>query len=161
MFISTYESAIDDRGRISVPAPFRAALGEERRVFLWPALDGTHCLEGGGVALMDMYKRAMGKMSPQSKIRKALVNGLFARAADLRMDEGGRIKLPPKLLDHAGLEKAILFTGNVDSFNMWNPERYAEYDSNMAQAAAEEDTLDGFADAFAQITQLNDGDLDA
>ncbi|MFT5931385.1 MAG: MraZ protein, partial [Hyphomonas sp.] len=41
MFVSTYESAIDVKGRVSIPAPFRAALGGGTRIFLWQALDGS------------------------------------------------------------------------------------------------------------------------
>lgn len=41
VFVSTYESAIDAKGRVSIPASFRAALGGGNRIFLWSALDGS------------------------------------------------------------------------------------------------------------------------
>jgi len=56
VFFSTYEGAIDAKGRVSIPAPFRAALGGNTRVFIWVAPDGSGALEGGGEALMELYK---------------------------------------------------------------------------------------------------------
>mgnify|MGYP005838671537 CR=1 FL=1 len=53
VFVSTYETSLDAKGRVSVPAPFRAALAGGNRIFLWPAIDGSGCLEGGGDELID------------------------------------------------------------------------------------------------------------
>lgn len=141
MFVSTYESAIDTKGRVSVPAPFRAALGGSARVFLWPALDGSGCLEGGGETLMAVYRQTITRLPPQSKARKALMHGVFARAADLKMDDPGRIRLPEHLMQAAGITDRVVFAGAVDSFQIWNPEAYAAYDKAMADAVAEPDVL--------------------
>ena len=112
MFVSTYESAIDAKGRVSIPAPFRAELGGSTRIFLWQALDGSGCLEGGGEALMAMYRATLTRLAPQSEVRKVLVNRIIAGSADLKMDETGRIKLPEDLCKAAELEGRIKFAGN-------------------------------------------------
>jgi MraZ protein len=157
VFISTYESAIDAKGRVSIPAPFRAALGGSTRVFLWPALDGSGCLEGGGDELMAMYRHTITRLPPQSPARKALVNGLFARAADLKMDETGRIKLPDDLRQAAGLDARIVFAGNVDSFQVWNPDAHAAYDASMVQVAARDDTLATLGEAYDELQRAQLG----
>ena len=137
VFVSTYESAIDAKGRVSIPAPFRAALGGGSRIFLWPALDGSGCLEGGGEALMAMYRAMLTRLAPQSKARKALVTRIIAGAADLKMDDTGRIKLPEELCRTAGLSGRVTFAGNMDSFQIWNPERHTAYNTEMEKTAAE------------------------
>lgn len=143
MFSSTYESAIDAKGRVSVPASFRAALGGASRVHVWPAFDGRRCLEAGGDALMSDYKQILARMSPHDPAREAIVHSIFGRSADLKMDDPGRIKLPDNLLAFAGIEKKIVFSGAFDRFRIWNPERFAEYDAEMAaQAAANRAKLD-------------------
>ena len=80
MFVSTYETAIDAKGRVSVPAPFRAALSGGSRVFLWPAIDGSGCLEGGGDELMSIYRQTLARMAPNDPNRRA-----FAELAKLGM----------------------------------------------------------------------------
>ena len=151
MFVSTYESAIDAKGRVSIPAPFRAALGGGTRIFLWQALDGSGCLEGGGEALMNMYRATLTRLAPQSEVRKALVNRIIAGSADLKMDETGRIKLPEELCKAAELDGRIKFAGNMDSFQIWNPDKHASFNSAMEAAAAEPEALAAFGRAYSEV----------
>ena len=119
VFVSTYESAIDAKGRVSIPASFRAALGGGNRIFLWSALDGSGCLEGGG--------------------------------EDLKMDDTGRIKLSDELMKAANLTDRVKFAGNMDSFQIWNPDRHAEHFDAMAAEAAKEDTLEALGHAYSEV----------
>lgn len=159
MFVSTYESAIDAKGRVSIPAPFRAALGGGTRIFLWPALDGSGCLEGGGEALMALYRAMLTRLPPQSKVRKALVTRIIAGAADLKMDDTGRIKLPEELCKAAGLTDRITFAGNMDSFQIWNPERHATFNAEMEKTAAEPETLDALGEAYGEVLRQQERGL--
>ena len=151
VFVSTYESAIDAKGRVSIPASFRAALGGGSRIFLWPALDGSGCLEGGGEALMAMYRATLMRLPPQSPVRKALVTSIIAGAADLKMDDTGRIKLPDDLMQAAGLSGRVKFAGNIDSFQIWAPEKHEAFTSAMAATAAKPETLEALGAAYNEV----------
>ena len=143
MFFSTYESAIDAKGRVSVPASFRAALGGASRIYVWPAFDGRNCLEAGGEALMNDYRQILARMSPHDPAREAIAHSVFGRSADLKMDEPGRIKLPAAQLKAAGIKGKLVFSGAFDRFRIWSPERFTAYDAEMsAQATANLDKLD-------------------
>ncbi|MEO0983222.1 MAG: division/cell wall cluster transcriptional repressor MraZ [Pseudomonadota bacterium] len=143
MFTSTYESGVDAKGRVSVPAPFRAALGGRPRLFVWPAIDGGGYLEAGGEELMAQYRQILARMSPQDPARKAITHALFTKSADLKMDEPGRVKLPEPLMRAAGVTDKIVFAGALDRFHIWNPDRFAEFDAAMsADAAANQSALD-------------------
>ncbi len=135
VFVSTYETALDAKGRVSVPASFRAALGGGSRIFLWPAMDGSGCLEGGGDELMAVYRNTLSRMSPSDPNRRAFMHAIFTRSADLKMDDTGRISIPAPLLEAAGITRKIIFAGSFDRFHVWEPERFAEFDAKMAQAA--------------------------
>ncbi|MEL7480954.1 MAG: division/cell wall cluster transcriptional repressor MraZ [Pseudomonadota bacterium] len=151
VFFSTYESAIDAKGRVSVPASFRAALGGVSRIYVWPSFDGRSCLEAGGEALMGDYRQILSRMSPSDPAREAIVHAVFGRSADLKMDDPGRIKLPDAMLDYAGIEKQVVFVGAFDRFRIWSPDRFAAYDAEMAvEAAANRNKLDApFQSALA------------
>ncbi len=136
MFVSTYESAIDAKGRVSIPAPFRAALGGNSRIYLYPAPDGSPCLEGGGEALMAVYRQTLARMGPQDSGRKAFMHAFFTKTADLKMDDTGRIKLPEILLVPAGITKQVKFAGALDRFQIWDPGQYEIHDAKMSKEAA-------------------------
>ncbi|WP_158588368.1 division/cell wall cluster transcriptional repressor MraZ [Henriciella mobilis] len=148
MFVSTYETSLDAKGRVSVPAPFRAALSGGNRVFLWPAIDGSGCLEGGGDELMSLYRQTLARMAPNDPNRRAFMHTIFTRSADLKMDDTGRITIPPALLKAAGIEKQLVFAGSFDRFHIWEPSRFAEFDAQMAETAR--DNQDAMAEPFQQ-----------
>lgn len=156
VFVSTYESAIDAKGRVSIPAPFRSALGGGNRIFLWPALDGSGCLEGGGEALMAMYRATLTRLPPQSPVRKALVSSIIAGSADLKMDDTGRIKLTDDLIKAAGLDGRVKFAGNIDSFQIWNPDKHAEFTTAMAETAAKPETLEALGEAYNEVLRQHE-----
>ena len=84
MFFSTYEGAIDAKGRVSVPASFRAALGGGVRVYVWPSFDGRGCLEAGGEALMQDYRQILARMSPHDPAREAIAHAVFGVTPNIR-----------------------------------------------------------------------------
>ncbi len=137
MFLSTFEGVIDTKGRVSVPAPFRAALGGTNRVYIWPAFDGRYCLEAGGDQLMQDYRQILARMSPHDPAREAIAHSIFGRSAELKMDDPGRIKLPEPHLKAAGITDRLVFSGAFDRFRIWNPARFSEYDAEMVSKAAE------------------------
>lgn len=145
MFVSSYESVIDAKGRVSVPAPFRAALGGGSRIFLWPALDGSKCLEGGGEELMAVYRQTISRLPLQSRQRKALTLAIVSRSADLKMDDPGRIKIPEELLAGVGITDKMVFVGAMDSFQIWSPEAFAVYEAEMAAAVNDPDVINALA----------------
>ena len=140
MFVSTHKTSLDSKGRVSVPASFRHALGGGARVFLWPASDGSPCLEGGGEALMATYRQTLARMSPNDPARRAFMHAIFTRSADMKMDDTGRISIPKALLEAAGIEKDLIFAGSLDRFHVWEPDRYAAFDAQMAESLKDSQT---------------------
>jgi len=137
VFVSTYETSLDSKGRVSVPAPFRHALEGGTRLYLWPASDGSPCLEGGGDALMAAYRQTLSRMSPNSQARRVLMHRIVSKAADLKIDDTGRIKIPDTHLAAAGITKELIFVGSMDRFHVWEPERYAAFDAQMSELLGE------------------------
>lgn len=151
MFVSTFETSLDSKGRVSVPAPFRHVLAGGARIFLYPALDGSPCLEGGGDALMQQNQTTLLRMSPNAPARKVFLNRTVSKAVELKLDDTGRIKIPEKHLAMAGIGKDLVFVGAMDRFYLWEPQQYAAYDAEMeAQLGDVQSDFEGsFNAAFA------------
>nr|WP_288145396.1 division/cell wall cluster transcriptional repressor MraZ [Hyphomonas sp.] len=106
-----------------------------------------------------MYRATLTRLAPHSPARKALVTRIIAGSADLKMDDTGRIKLTEELIKAAGLDGRVKFAGNMDSFQIWNPDRHAEHFDAMAAEAAKEDTLEALGQAYSEVLmqQANGG----
>ena len=146
MFVSTFETSLDSKGRVSVPAPFRHALEGGARIFLYPALDGSPCLEGGGDALMQQNQATLLRLAPNTTARKVFLNRTVSKAVELKLDDTGRIKIPAKHLEMAGIGKDLVFVGAMDRFFLWEPKRYAAHDAEME--AQLEDVQGDFESSF-------------
>jgi MraZ protein len=146
MFLSTHESGIDGKKRVSIPASFRKALGGEDSVFLWPSLDKP-CLEGGGAALVSRFQRAIGRLKPLDPRREALSYAIFGRGRHCRFDDGGRIVLDNDFLEFASITERARFVGLGDRFQIWAPAAHQpRADDLLALALDSADLLDPFDD---------------
>lgn len=119
MFMGEYQHTIDQKGRAIVPAKFRDMLGElfvatlglDGCLFLYPQEEWNHFV-------------ADLKNLPGTKEARQLQRYFLAGAAECEIDKQGRILLPAKLREQAGLEKEILFVGVLSKIELWSKERW-------------------------------------
>ncbi|MFU0826651.1 MAG: division/cell wall cluster transcriptional repressor MraZ [Lachnoclostridium sp.] len=119
MFMGEYNHTIDDKGRIIIPSKFREALGDEFVVTL--GLDG--CLF---VYPNDEWLNFVAQLKnlPGSKEARKMQRYFMAGAATCEVDKQGRILIPSKLREHAGLEKEVVFVGVLSKIEIWSKERW-------------------------------------
>ncbi|MDG2244170.1 MAG: division/cell wall cluster transcriptional repressor MraZ [Rhodospirillaceae bacterium] len=142
-FIGTFINKIDAKGRISVPAPFRAVLQAKSLsgVTCYPALTGP-CIEGCGLDRIE----AMVETLPDEPIpgveEDVIAHLIFASARDLPFDGGGRIVLPADFLKKADLTGQGAFVGKGRTFQIWNPSALETAQAEMFERAmAERESL--------------------
>ena len=125
LFLSSYENRLDTKGRISVPASFRAALSSENfaGVVLYRSFT-NNCIEGLSMSRLAQMASATDKMGVFDGTLDDLSAMLFADARPLQFDVTGRIVIPADLLQHAGITDTAVFVGRGNSFQIWNPESF-------------------------------------
>ncbi|BCW88738.1 Transcriptional regulator MraZ [Alphaproteobacteria bacterium SO-S41] len=136
-FYSNFEKQIDAKGRVSVPAPFRAsvsALGGDR-IYCFPSFVDAAIECYPPPAYFALLERIEGIVeSPEA--REQLELAVITRGVELAFDGEGRVMLPERLLKAVGIEKAITFAGRGDRFQIWAPEEFARIEAEaMAKAA--------------------------
>lgn len=119
MFTGEYEHSIDTKGRIIVPAKYREDLGEEFTVTL--GLDG--CLFVYPKQEWEGFVEKL-KNLPGNKEGRQLQRYFLAGAASCEMDKQGRILIPQKLRDAAGLTRDIVFVGVITKLEIWSREKW-------------------------------------
>ena len=132
LFLSSYENRLDTKGRISVPASFRASVAADSfaGVVLYRSFTGA-CIEGVTMSRMQQMADAADKMNVFDAGMDDLSAMLFADARPLGFDVAGRIVIPADLLAHAGITDRAIFVGRGHSFQIWAPEAF-----RAAQGAA-------------------------
>lgn len=127
-FLSTFPGRLDSKGRVSLPASFRAELEADgfSGVFLHPALDQP-AIEAGGNRLLSEIDGLIGRFPLYSEARDLMATALLGQAETLKLDPEGRIVLPERLTAHAGISTALVFVGLGEKFRIWAPESFSAY----------------------------------
>jgi MraZ protein len=123
-FLGTHTNRLDAKGRVSIPAPFRAALkpepGNGAPLVLRPS--HTHpCVEGWPAPVFAALTTPLQALDMFSEAHDDLAAALYADAWPAEPDKEGRIILPDTLVAHAGLADSVAFVGMGRTFQIWEP----------------------------------------
>lgn len=132
MFLGEFKHTIDEKGRVTIPAKFRARLMEGAVVT--KGLGGYTCLF---VYPMDEWARLTERINEQDLSQEeadALSYFIFGNASDCRPDRQGRILIPANLRKYAGFESEIVIIGLYTHFAIWSQENWQETQLKIEQA---------------------------
>ena len=144
MFLSTTTNNRDAKGRVSVPADFRAVItaqsvGKEGAfdgIIVRPSFSGE-CLEGGGEQLFEAYRASINALDYFDPNREAMEQAIFGESRRLPFGSGGRVSLPHELADMFGFNGRVTFVGLGDRFEIWPPEAHETRVIEMRKRASE------------------------
>jgi MraZ protein len=133
LFSSTFVNKVDRKGRVSVPASFRAALMGQSfaGVVAFRSLKFT-ALDAGGYDRLEEISKGLDELPELSDERDALAS-MLSDAQHLPFDSEGRIILPHSLVAYAGIGENAAFVGVGRSFQIWEPQRYAQHQEEMRE----------------------------
>ena len=148
-FVSTFTNKIDAKGRVSIPAPFRAVLerdgysqGSVGGIYCYPSIDAP-ALDAGGERLAKKIDGLLAGLPDYSDERDELSVALYGDVQVLGIDGDGRIVLPETLRRHAGLQDHVTFVGLGDKFQIWAPHAFEERRARAREKAQEHRKLFG------------------
>ena len=137
-FLSTFINKVDRKGRVSVPAPFRAALSDAsyQGVIAYPSLKDPAIDVFGRRILEELNQRRLDKTLSEGEFEQALlgtdtiVDTIMAMAHELPFDGEGRILLPGLLAKEAGISDRATFVGRGTRFQIWSPDNFESTHTN-------------------------------
>ena len=136
-FSSTFINKIDSKGRVSVPASFRAVVAGQsfNGIVLYPAMK-VRAVEAGGIELVEDLRDQLDALAGQSDEYEALAS-MLPEMLQVPFDSEGRIILPPSLLEHTGIIESAAFAGYGRTFRIWDPERLRRHQEEMRELVRE------------------------
>ncbi|MDP2737020.1 MAG: division/cell wall cluster transcriptional repressor MraZ [bacterium] len=123
MFIGEYSHNLDDKGRVAVPAKFRATL--KGGAVVTRGLD--NCLFLYTKKEWQELAAKLAKLPISKANTRAFARLMLAGAMDVDFDNQGRIMLPEYLRKFAGLKKNLIIAGLYDRLEIWDEAAWNKY----------------------------------
>ena len=133
MFLGEYRHAIDEKGRLSIPAKFRARL--EEGAVVTRGLDG--CLTLYPIAEWKILAERLANLPISQADARAFSRLLLAGAMEAEIDKAGRIMLPSYLRSYASLKKDVVVAGLYNRVEIWESETWQVYADGTASRGPE------------------------
>jgi len=116
MFLGEYSHSLDGKGRVVMPAKFRARLddgcvvtkGQERCLYVFP------------VDRWDEEAQRVLKLPRTDRRARNFSRAFFASASNQMLDKTGRCQIPESLRAYAGLLKDVTVVGGADRVEIWD-----------------------------------------
>jgi len=116
VFLGEFEHALDDKGRLAIPAKFRTPLasglvitrGLDKCLFVWSLED------------WQVVAQKLSQLSLMHADVRRLQRLLFAGATDTTPDRLGRVLLPAFLRDYAELRDGVVVVGLLNRLEIWS-----------------------------------------
>jgi MraZ protein len=123
--VSNVTARLDAKGRVSIPASYRAVLQGFEGLYCYPALDRP-AIDAGGTALLAEIEALIGRFAPYSDEREQFALALYGTSETLKIDGEGRVQLSETLKAHAGIADTVTFVGLGHKFQIWEPGRFRD-----------------------------------
>ena len=139
VFTGEYRHTVDDKGRLAIPARFRAQLEGGAVLSRW--IDG--CLAIHTRAGWDQLSERVAAVPLTDPAGRLFQRQIFAGAHDTDLDKQGRVLVPAYLRDETGIGTDALVIGVRDHGEIWAPERWQAYRRAMDDAATFAEAIRG------------------
>jgi len=136
MFLGEFTHTLDPKGRLTIPARFRAQLADGLVI----SRGQDACLVIYPVREWEALAEALGRLPRSSQGARSYNRLMFSGACEATLDRMGRVLVPPFLRSHAGIHEDVVIVGANKVIEVWNPQAWQE---TLAANLAEMETILG------------------
>ena len=127
MFVGAHERQLDDKGRVALPATYRAHLGEH--CYLVKGTD--KCVEVIPADDFEQFGRELIAKVERGELSLNRQRALASSAVLAAVDRQGRVNIDERLRLYAdlALDSQVVVAGNFTRLEVWSPARHARVDA--------------------------------
>ena len=133
MLIGEYEHSLDAKGRLIMPAKLREDIGE--KFIVTKGLDG--CLFGFSQTEWNNFEEKLKTLPLTNKNARDFVRFFLSGAIECEIDKQGRFLIASNLREYAEMEKEVAIIGVGTRIEIWNKEKWKQYNSEENISADE------------------------
>ncbi|MDQ2908771.1 MAG: division/cell wall cluster transcriptional repressor MraZ [Candidatus Eremiobacteraeota bacterium] len=131
-FTGRAEHALDDKGRLVIPARFRERLGPD---FIVTIAQPDPCLALYPQAAWEAFCERLEAAPIKDERYRRIVRHLFAHTEEASCDGQGRLLVPAALRTYAGIERDAVSIGSLTRVEVWAKERLGTMPPAPAETA--------------------------
>jgi MraZ protein len=135
LLTGTYPRTLDDKKRMALPKRVRELLQEPTTLFVTPGPDQSLRVYTEAALQRLAEKLEQTPAKPETRVFERLH---FAQTEAIDVDRSGRVLIPDRLLQFAGLKHEVVLIGVRDHLELWDAERWQNY---LAQNAPRFDSV--------------------
>jgi MraZ protein len=135
-FRGSFEFTLDAKNRLTIPAKFRGRFSEG--VTLARMRDIGDCVSVWSTPEFDTYVEGLiNACHPLSAEREALARFYGANSSDAELDGAGRVIVPARMLESAGIEKDVVINGVANRLEVWARDTWTRVNSELTKTVRE------------------------
>jgi MraZ protein len=125
LLTGTYPRTLDDKKRMALPKRVREQLSEPERLFVTPGPD--QCLWVFGQQELERLSDKLDQAPATDAEARVFRRLYFAQTETVDVDRSGRILVPERLVQFAGLQRDVVLIGVRDHLELWDAARWEQY----------------------------------
>ncbi len=133
-FKGSYIYAVDEKGRVSIPARMRKYLSPEANETFVITRGTDTCLFLFPLDEWEKLERKLKELNTFNPQHRFLVRILLMWAVEVTLDNQSRVMIPKNLLEFAKIDKEALIIGALDRIEIWNPNIFQEYVNSQPES---------------------------
>ena len=123
MFMGEYHHSIDEKGRLIVPAKFRAELGD--KFIITRGIE--HCLFIYPKERWEEIVHKLESLPFTKKDARNFTRFFLSGATVAEFDKQGRINITSPLINYANIEKDCIIIGTGDRLEIWSAHAWNDF----------------------------------
>ena len=125
LLTGTHPRTLDDKKRLALPKRVREQLGDIEQLFVTPSTDQSLSLyDPHGLENLAARLDQTPATDSEARVFRRL---FFAQMEAVDVDNNGRILIPERLVQFAGLEHEVVLVGVRDHLELWDARKWQEY----------------------------------
>lgn len=132
MFLGTSDHHLDSKGRVILPTEFREELGGS----FYITMGFNRCVQVLGVAEFDRLREQIRQLPADKAL--ALQYLLISPAKSVSPNSQGRVSIPQKLREDAGLSGEVTVVGMDTRVEIWDKAAFTAFMEQQKQASVKE-----------------------
>jgi MraZ protein len=128
--LGTHSYSLDPKGRVSLPARFREAFADG----VWLTIGQDGCLFCFPRAEWERRSDEVASSPLADAHGRAYARFFFGSSDEARLDAQGRVTIPQRLRESAGITKEVVVLGVRDRMEIWDRDAFERYRDDHAGA---------------------------